>query len=650
MPAAGDDRRARGVLSAARRAAAVTRPALPARARRQRDRRRRLRRQRVGHAPAASPTCSPTARCPPARPASSPSEVADALDAAHQQGLAPPLPAARARAAHRHGQIKVAGLGVDAAVAGCRCPTRSDAAATRHRGAAAVLYAALTARWPGAEATALPAAPHDGDRVCSPRQVRAGVPDDLDALVCRALGTAGRGHGGDPVRTPRRARAGARDAPQATSRIPVVQQPVERRRRHAVPAADLPRAVRRPRPPRVGRWPPRSPGWPSCWSSLVGLGLAGWQLVTAVGDRGGDDRKPRGRDVPRRHAVRGEPPVRVTERHHARPAARGRRRGERRPGGAGLRRGRGRRCGTPTSTTSSSARAGSSGASGWCSTSGATQRGGRGDGGPRGAGTDLQVRPATTGATALADYEVWPRRATPRAAPSWRRRARDGPLRAALAHQPARGRRRLPRPSRRGHRPQLAGCHVLGWTGDRPGAVGCVAERRRLQMGGGRSTPTSPTRSCSTRTPPVTPTRSASSCAGTATGSGPWRCARSATARRQPTPCRTPVSALRRGPARAAQRGVPRRGRRHDLAAPHRRQRLPRPGAPPRRAAAGPAARHDVPAARPDPLAAREHGPGRGRRPGHPARRAARRARPRRHVRLARRRRRRRCSTARPAP
>jgi len=36
--------------------------------------------------------------------------------------------------------------------------------------------------------------------------------------------------------------------------------------------------------------------------------------------------------------------------------------------------------------------------------------------------------------------------------------------------------------------------------------------------------------------------RSARSCAGTATDSGPLRCAPSATARRPPTPCRTPSS------------------------------------------------------------------------------------------------------------
>ena len=51
-------------------------------------------------------------------------------------------------------------------------------------------YAALTARWPGEEPTGLPPAPHDGAELCTPRQVRAGVPHDLDVAVSRGLGLA----------------------------------------------------------------------------------------------------------------------------------------------------------------------------------------------------------------------------------------------------------------------------------------------------------------------------------------------------------------------------------------------------------------------------------------------------------------------------
>ena len=68
------------------------------------------------------------------------------------------------------------------------------------------------------------AAPYDGDRVCSPRQVRAGVPVDLDALVSATLGTArhGTGNVGEPVRTPAEL-ARRLTSTAATSRIPVVE-------------------------------------------------------------------------------------------------------------------------------------------------------------------------------------------------------------------------------------------------------------------------------------------------------------------------------------------------------------------------------------------------------------------------------------------
>lgn len=55
----------------------------------------------------------------------------------------------------------------------------------------ALLYAALTGRWPsdvgGGEIPGLPDAPYDDARLCSPRQVRAGVPGYLSDLTMRAM-------------------------------------------------------------------------------------------------------------------------------------------------------------------------------------------------------------------------------------------------------------------------------------------------------------------------------------------------------------------------------------------------------------------------------------------------------------------------------
>ena len=52
---------------------------------------------------------------------------------------------------------------------------------------ARMLYALLTGYWPGDEPTALPPAPRHKGHVCTPRQVRAGVPALLDAIAYRGL-------------------------------------------------------------------------------------------------------------------------------------------------------------------------------------------------------------------------------------------------------------------------------------------------------------------------------------------------------------------------------------------------------------------------------------------------------------------------------
>jgi eukaryotic-like serine/threonine-protein kinase len=56
-------------------------------------------------------------------------------------------------------------------------------------GLANLLYAALTARWPGLEVdSALPPAPYTEGHLRTPRQVRGGVPREVDAVVAQALG------------------------------------------------------------------------------------------------------------------------------------------------------------------------------------------------------------------------------------------------------------------------------------------------------------------------------------------------------------------------------------------------------------------------------------------------------------------------------
>jgi serine/threonine protein kinase len=152
--------------------------------------------------------------------------VAEALCAAHEAGLAHLCLEPEHVLRTTHGQVKLVGLAVEAAVRGIEVPGEPAAARRDTEGAAAIMYAALTARWPGSEATGLAPAPLDGTgATCSPRQVRAGVPHELDAVVCRSLDI---GHPESPLSTPETLAATLSDG-HLTSRIPVVRATSENR-------------------------------------------------------------------------------------------------------------------------------------------------------------------------------------------------------------------------------------------------------------------------------------------------------------------------------------------------------------------------------------------------------------------------------------
>jgi hypothetical protein len=75
---------------------------------------------------------------------------------------------------------------------------RTDTQALAH-----LLYAALTARWPGdGQISLLAAAPYAEGRLCTPRQVRGGVPRELDVVVSQALGDAETRRGLPEISTP----------------------------------------------------------------------------------------------------------------------------------------------------------------------------------------------------------------------------------------------------------------------------------------------------------------------------------------------------------------------------------------------------------------------------------------------------------------
>ncbi len=125
----------------------------------------------------------------PALAAAMIADAADALAVAHQAGLAHLRLTPRSLRWSNAAGPKISGLGIDAALAGPAAgdPRSAEGRAADVRALARMLYALLTGYWPGDEATALPPAPGYKGRVCTPRQVRAGVPALLDVITYRGL-------------------------------------------------------------------------------------------------------------------------------------------------------------------------------------------------------------------------------------------------------------------------------------------------------------------------------------------------------------------------------------------------------------------------------------------------------------------------------
>src|SRR5262249_28075751 len=80
--------------------------------------------------------------------------------------------------------VKIVGMGAHPAGSGV---AGDDPALGETIGLGKLLYAALTAHWPGGEWPSLPPAPEVDGHPASPRQVRAGVPTGIDDVACRVL-------------------------------------------------------------------------------------------------------------------------------------------------------------------------------------------------------------------------------------------------------------------------------------------------------------------------------------------------------------------------------------------------------------------------------------------------------------------------------
>jgi hypothetical protein len=125
----------------------------------------------------------------PALAAAMIADAADALAVAHQAGRPHLRLTPRSMRWDNASGLKITGLGLDAALCGTGFDGAgaADLVAADTTALARMLYALLTGYWPGDEPTALPAAPRHKGNVCTPRQIRAGVPAVLDAIAYRGL-------------------------------------------------------------------------------------------------------------------------------------------------------------------------------------------------------------------------------------------------------------------------------------------------------------------------------------------------------------------------------------------------------------------------------------------------------------------------------
>jgi len=120
----------------------------------------------------------------PALAAAMIADAADAIAVAHRAGRPHLRLTPQSVRWDNASGLKITGLGLDAALFGV---TAEDPVAADTAALARMLYALLTGYWPGDEPTALPPAPRHKGRVCTPRQIRAGVPALLDAIAYRGL-------------------------------------------------------------------------------------------------------------------------------------------------------------------------------------------------------------------------------------------------------------------------------------------------------------------------------------------------------------------------------------------------------------------------------------------------------------------------------
>ncbi|MFI9823196.1 serine/threonine protein kinase [Streptomyces sp. NPDC052013] len=228
------------------------------------------------------------------------SQVSSAMAAAHREGLAHLRLNPNAVLRTSTGQWRIRGLAVNAALRGISSdtPQRTD---TESIGA--LLYAALTQRWPyESDAYGLSGLPKDIGLI-PPDQVRAGVHRGLSELAMRALAndgaTASRHE--SPCTTPEELVKAIGEMPRIRPPEPAFTSPPDYQRTtyqqgtYGRPAAHIRAAQPVPAPPpplqsRTGK----ALKWAVSALLIAALGLGSWQLADALMEQGGkaDDTNP----------------------------------------------------------------------------------------------------------------------------------------------------------------------------------------------------------------------------------------------------------------------------------------------------------------------------------------------------------------------
>jgi hypothetical protein len=212
-------------------------------------------------------------------------EGAEALASAHAAGVAHLCLTPGSLRWTNGGGVKVVGLGIDAALSGT---TSDDPALTDTWGLGKLLYAALTAHWPGEGWPALPPAPQSPDgRPCSPRQVTAGVPSAVDDITCQALFQSGHGDGTGMTSPAALAGALHRVIPAPAPPPALPSQPTGRDwdEMPSGPPGGQRYWQLSPEPPRRGAAPgPRRPGGrPRASGAMLGLGAVLVVVLVGIG-------------------------------------------------------------------------------------------------------------------------------------------------------------------------------------------------------------------------------------------------------------------------------------------------------------------------------------------------------------------------------